>query len=261
MNNQTINEINKRDLDKVFFSLSILSQDVYFNYGNSYIKKRTINIIFGCNINGVRKYITSIFADEYPKTSDWYNLLMALKERGLEHVFFVSIPYNVIIKDAFKLAFNNVSFFYSCFSITNKLSHYTSFSYSNNILEYLKRIYLSKNQDEFEMRKKELFELYESSPFIIDLLNNELNHFSSFLDYPLLLRKHIISFYFIREFIKDLSKAAHSQDYFYNIAEFEEKLIPAIKTFESRMYSSKSEWNSIISYLYKDYKELLLCVL
>ena len=43
--------------------------------------------------------------------------------------------------------------------------------------------------------------------------------------------------------------------------EFEEQLIPTIKSFELKMYSSKKEWNSIISYLYQDHKDLLLCVL
>ena len=103
MNNQTINEINKRDLDKVFFSFSILSQDVFFNFGNDYIKKRTIYTIIGCNIYGVRKYITSIFDDEFTKSSDWYNLLLSLKKRGLEHIFFVSMPYNPLIKNAFAI--------------------------------------------------------------------------------------------------------------------------------------------------------------
>ncbi len=261
MNNQTINEINNRDLDKVFFSFSILSQDVFFNFGNDYIKKRTIYTIIGCNINGVRKYITSIFDDEYTKSSDWYNLLLSFKKRGLEYIFYVSMPNNQIIKNAFDLAFPNISYFYSCSNIMNKLSHYMSCSYSNNIFNHLKHIYLSNDINEFNFRKNELFLLYQDSPFIIDILNKEFNYFSSFLDYPLFLRKHIISFYFIRDFNKTLNVISHSQTSFSNISEFEEKLIPTIKSFELKMYSSKKEWNSIISYLYKDYKELLLCVL
>ena len=166
-----------------------------------------------------------------------------------------------MIKNAFDLAFKNISYFYSCFNIINKLSHYMSCSYSKNILTYLKLIYLSNDIDEFNFRKNELFLLYEDSPFIIDIINKELDSFSSFLNYPLFLRKHIISFYFIRELIKSLSVISHSQSYFNNIKEFEEKLIPTIKSFELKMYSSKKEWNSIISYLYKDYKDLLLCSL
>ena len=60
---------------------------------------------------------------------------------------------------------------------------------------------------------------------------------------------------------KTLNVISHSKPYFYNIIEFEEQLIPTIKSFELKMYSSKKEWNSIISYLYQDHKDLLLCVL
>ena len=261
MNNQTINEINKRDLDKVFFSFSILSQDIFYNYGNDYIKKRTVYTIIGCNINGVRKYITSIFADEYSKTSDWYNLLLSFKKRGLENIFFLSTPNDKNIKNAFDLVFNNISYFYSCFNVINKLSHYMVCSYTNNILNHLKLIYLSNDINEFNMRKNELFLLYETSPFIVDILNKEFNSYSKFLDYPLFIRKHIISFYFIRELMKALNVASHSQTSFYKIEEFEEKLLPIIKSFELKMYCGKKEWNSIISYLYEDYKDLLLCVL
>lgn len=262
MNNQTINEINKRDLDKVFFSLTILSTDVFFNYGNDYIKKRTIYTIMGCNLNGVRKYISSIFADDYTKSSDWYNLLLSFKNRGLEHVFYVCIfNNNNIIKNAFNLAFKDVIYFYHCFNIVNKLSHYTTNSYSTDLLMKLKFLYLSKDINEFNLRKNDLFDLYQDAPFIIDILSKDIDSFIPFLDYPFFLRKHIISFYFFREFIKVLSSAAHSNSSISSIIEFEQNLIPTIKSFELKMYCSKKEWNSIINYLYKDYKDLILCAL
>ena len=171
------------------------------------------------------------------------------------------MPNNKNIKAAIDLVFHNVSYFYSCFNIINKLYHYLPYSYSNNIFNYLNKIYLSKDIDEFNLRKNDLFIVYNASPFVIDILNKELDSFSLFLNYPLFLRKHIISFYFIREFMKSLSSASHRLPYFYNLDQFVEKIIPNIKSFESKMYCSKNEWNSIISYLYTDHKELLLCVL
>lgn len=262
MNNQTINEINKREIDKVFFSLTILSTDIFFNYGNDYIKKRTIYTIVGCNLNGVRKYITSVFADDYTKASDWYNLLLSFKNRGLEHIFYVCIFDDInIVKNAFNLAFKDITYFYHCFDIVNKLSHYVTTSYASNLLVKLKFLYLSNDINEFNLRKKDLFDVYQDTPFIIDILNKELNSFTPFLDYPLFLRKHIISFYFFREFRKSLSVAAHSNYAITSIEEFEEKLIPAIKTFELKMYCGKKEWNTIITYLYKSHKDLILCAL
>lgn len=261
MNNQTINEIKKREIDKIYFSFSILSQEIYFNYGNDYIKKRTIYIIYGCSINGIRKYITSIFEDEYTKTSEWYDLLLSLKSRGLEHIFFVCAPHNNVIKSAFDLAFNKVTYFYSCLNLVKKMKHYTSYSYSNDILSKVGSIYLTNNSNEFSLKKDELLEAYSSAPFVTDMIEADLNTFFPFLDYPLFLRKHIISLHFTREFLKKLSRISHSQYSFSSLNEFESKLVPHIKVFECRMYCSKKEWNSIISYLYKDHKDLLLCVL
>ena len=67
MNNQTLNEINKRDLDKCYFSLSFSYSTIYFNDGNDYIYQRKVYTLIGCNIFGVRKYITSIFEDDFEK--------------------------------------------------------------------------------------------------------------------------------------------------------------------------------------------------
>ena len=54
MNNQTLNEINKRDLDKCYFSLSFSYSTIYFNDGNDYIYQRKVYTLIGCNIFGVR---------------------------------------------------------------------------------------------------------------------------------------------------------------------------------------------------------------
>ena len=89
MNNQTIDVIEKRDIDRIFFSITIISQQIFFNDGNGYIYKRNIDILIGCNINGVRKYITSVFDDEFTKTSDWYNLFLNFKSKGLKNAFFI----------------------------------------------------------------------------------------------------------------------------------------------------------------------------
>ena len=53
MNNQTIGVIEKRDIDRIFFSITIISQQIFFNDGNGYIYKRNIDILIGCNINNV----------------------------------------------------------------------------------------------------------------------------------------------------------------------------------------------------------------
>ena len=50
MNNQTLNEINKRDIDKCYFSISFYHYTIYFNDGNDYIYKRKVYTLIGCNM-------------------------------------------------------------------------------------------------------------------------------------------------------------------------------------------------------------------
>lgn len=261
MNNHTINAIYKRDLDKVFFSLSIISQDIFFNDGDDYVKKRTVDIIIGTTINGTRRYIASIFDDEFQKTSSWYEFLLSLKNRGLEHIFFVSMPYNQVIKKAFDLAFSNIYFFYSCFDVIKKINHYVNCSYSNNIFRALSYVFNSESIDEFNIKKDELFSNYSYTPFIVDILDNELKYFYDYLNFPTNIRKHIISIHFNEKFIRFLNSSANSKPFFSSLNEFEELILPRIQIIELKMYCGKEEWNSVISYLYNDNKELLLCVL
>ena len=81
MNNQTLNEIIKRDLDACYFSITMIKSSIYFSFGNDYITKRNVITFVGCNINGVRKYISSVFEDEFNKTSAWYDLFLLWKKK------------------------------------------------------------------------------------------------------------------------------------------------------------------------------------
>lgn len=260
MNNQTIDVLNKRDIDNILFSINIISQEINFIDGNGYAYKRNINILIGCTIHGVRKYITSVFDDEFSKTSQWYELFLNLKNFGLNHAFYI-ITSNDTISNAFKLAFKDGKCFYSILNNIYKLNHYISFSYTNDILEKIRKVCLSNNIDEYFIRKNNLLDLYNEFIFIKDKLEIEFNNFNKNLEYDLFIRRHLLSFYFIRDFKKKLMSSANSKDHFYSIDEYITLILPAIQKFESRMYCSKKEWNQIISLLYKDYKDLLLCSL
>lgn len=260
MNNQTIDVIEKRDIDRIFFSITIISQQIFFNDGNGYIYKRNIDVLIGCNINGVRKYITSVFDDEFTKTSDWYNLFLNFKSKGLKNAFFIITDNDNIVK-AFKLAFTNAESFYYLFNNINKLSHYISFSYSNNMIGKIKNICSSKYINEFNFKKEEMFNDYVEFPFIIDILNDLFDNYIPYFKYPFVVRKHLLSIYFIRDIKKKLTFLSNSKSYFFNLNEFIELFIPTIQSFETKMYCGRKEWNEIITYLYEKDKELLLCEL
>lgn len=260
MNNQSIDVIEKRDIDRILFSITIISQSIFYNDGKGYIYKRNINILIGCTINGVRKYITTIFEDEYTKTSDWYDLFLKLKNKNLEYAFFI-VSDNEIINKAFKLAFKDAKSFYCFFNDIYRLYHYITSSYTNNVLNRCKNICLSKTIEEFNLKKQELCEEYSEYSFISDILSNSFKNYTTYFNYSLYLRKHLLSFYFIRDFKKKIITLSNSKPYFYTINEFAELLLPTIQRFETRMYCSKEDWNKVISIIYTDNKDLLLCVL
>lgn len=260
MYNQSINNLKNRDIDKIFFSITVISQQINFNDGNGYIYKRNIDILIGCNIHGVRKYITSVFEDEFSKTSDWYNLLLELKNKGLKHVFFLTTDNDIIIK-AFKLAFTDVNSLFYIFNNLNNLSHYITFSYSNNIISKIKNICYSDDIIQFNLEKDDLLNNYIDLPFITDLLNNIFEQLIPYFQYPTTIRKQLLSLYFIRDIKKKTNSLSNTKKHFFSIDEFIELFIPTINVFETRMNCGHNEWNEIINFLYKKNKELLLCEL
>lgn len=258
MNNQTINEINNRDLDSCFFSIYFVPCSIYSNKGNDYIKQQTIYSVVACNIHGIRRYITSIFADDYQKTSDWYSLFSLWKKRGISTIFFAVIPENKQLENALVLAFPEIKCFLSCFNTINKVISYFSVNYSCSFFNKIKNIIIAKDINEFNLKKQEFLEESENFPFIYDLIENDLKIAAEYMQIPYDLRKHIYSFYFIRDYIRKLSCISHSKPYFTSISEFEELLLSTIKTFEFRMYCGKNEWNKIINIIYSDKKDLLI---
>lgn len=258
MNNQTLNEINKRDLDNCYFSISFSSSTIFFNDSKDYIYKRKVYTIIGCNVFGVRKYITSIFADQFEKTSNWYDFFLLLKKRGLTNIFFAVIPDNKYLKDAIKLAFPETYCFLSCFEIIDKIYKYFTQSYSSGFLEAIKDIFISEDINKFNLKVNDFYETYGTFPFIIDISKKYFDIAKSYFFLDFNLRKHIYSFYFNRDLCKKLTVFSHSKPYFFNINEFEQCLLPLIKTFETRMYTSKNEWNVIINLLYNYNKDLIM---
>ena len=78
MNNQTICELNNRNLDNCLFSIMIIPTKIYFKENNNLTNEKTLYLIFACNIRGIRKYISSIFYDDFNSTSSWYDYIQSL---------------------------------------------------------------------------------------------------------------------------------------------------------------------------------------
>lgn len=258
MNNQTLNEINKRDIDKCYFSISFYHSTIYFNDGNDYIYKRKVYTLIGCNIYGVRKYITSVFEDEYSQASNWYDLFQTLKSKGLETVFFSVIPDNDYLKKAFKLSFPEVTLFITYLDIIEKLFRFFSEKYSSSLVSSIRSLYIAQDINEFDFKVNEFYNDYNVQPFVKEITKSHLTNIRKTFDFDFILRKHIYSFYFGRDFYKKLSKISHNKSYFFDLNTFLEGLLPIIKSMETRMYCPKQEWNQVINSLYKLNKDLTM---
>ena len=258
MNNQTLNEIKKRDLDKCYFTLYFFHSTIYFNDGNDYVYPRKVHILIGCNNYGVRKYITSIFEDDYTQASNWYDFFMNLKAKGLETVLYSVIPDNSYLKKAITLAFPETKTFITYLDILEKLFRFFSESYFSNLISYIRSLYLTHDINEFELKVNDFYNDFEVQPFVKEITKPHLDNIKSSLNVEFMIRKHIYSFYFGRDLYKKLCVISHSQNYFYSLTPFEEQLLPIIQSMEMRMYCPKKEWNQVIDSLYNINKDLIM---
>ena len=257
MNNQTIEELNNRDLDNCLFSIMIIPTNIYFMEGENLINQKTLYLLFSCNLRGVRKYISSVFLNNLNNTSSWYDFLQLLKSRGIKNILYAVIPNNDKLSKALKLSFPNIEIFISCFETINKLSKYYSTKCSNLLLNDVKKIYLSPTKEEYELSLSMFHEKYLEFSFIRDLLQDDLVRAKKYYNVDFELRKFIFSFYFFREIIKRIVVISHSKNYFISIDEFIEILIPDIIRIESHMFCTRQELKNIINKIYLTKQDLI----
>ena len=91
MNNSSVNELNNRLLDNCLISINVIPIKIYFKEDDDFIVQKELYLFFSCNINGKRKYITSVFKDNFDKTSLWYDFLLSLKNKGIDVILFAII--------------------------------------------------------------------------------------------------------------------------------------------------------------------------
>jgi len=258
MCNLILNELHNRKLDGCYFSIMCIPTTIYLKEGgDDFPKKKTIYIFLGTNLQGVRKYITSVISDNYSKTSDWYNLFMNLKQRNIETVLFANIPDNKPLKDALNLSFKDIKIFISCFEIINKIFRYYPKKYTSNVFNVVKNIYLSNTIKEYDDAINIFYDEFSNSKFLIDIIEPCFKTIKSYYDYNFTLRYHIFSFFFYRDTYKNLSSFSKSKSFFYSLDEYINLISNLIKKTETRMYSSKNEWIKLINIIYEDKNDLI----
>lgn len=257
MNNQTIEELNNRNLDDCYFCIYSIPVTIYFNSGNNIINPKTLLIFYGCNLQGKRRFITSVISDDFTKTSDWYDLFLKFKSRNLKTILFGLLPNNLHLKKAINLAFPEIEIFDSyCDSLT-KISKYFTVKYSSNTFEFVRKIFVSKSLDDCLIAYDDFKEQFSNSKFLIELLENDFVNARKNYQYDFELRRHIFAFHFIREFSKKLTVISHSKPYFHSTDEFISSCITIIQLTEKKNYCSKADWINLINLIYPSKKDLI----
>lgn len=261
MNNQTIEELNNRYLDPCLISIIVIPISIYHKESEYLITQKRVYVFFSCNIHGVRKYITSVFESNFPKTSDWYDFLLNIKQRGINVCLYAVIPNDNNLAKALQIAFPNVSVCISCFDPINKLSKYYTIGYTSNILKHIRAIFLSEDLNCYNLAINNFKEEYGNTLFISDILDSDLKRAKKYYDLPLEVRNFIFSFYFYRDISKNLYKIINSKDYFSSLDELISLFIPNIILLEKRMFCSKNQLINVINFLYSSNKELIISYL
>lgn len=257
MNNQTINELHNRKLDNCLISIIVIPTKFYYKEREGLVNEKEIYFFFSCNIYGKRKFITSALKDKYNKTSDWYDLLLSFKDKGINVILFGLIPNNQCLSKALKLAFNEINIFISCFETIDKLSKYYTESYSNGLFNDVKNIYLSKDLNTYYLSVNDFKEKYCGYTFIYDLFQEDLKRAKKYYEVDYEIRNFVFSFYFCRDIKKKLNIISNSKNYFSSTDEIVNELIPVIQRFETRIFCPKNTLKNIINKLYSDKKDLI----
>ena len=137
-----------------------------------------------------------------------------------------------------------------------KISKYFSAGYSSTLLTFIKNVYLGADLLDYEANLNIFKDAY-NSPFILDLVDNNLIKAKDYYYLPQHIRKNIFSYYFLRENLKKLIVISHSKQYFSSLDDFLELCLPTFQVFESKMYCSKSDWLAVLDFLYDSKKDLI----
>lgn len=252
----SLEQFKKRKLDKCFFNLICISHTINFIDKNGILCTREVYFFFGCNLQGVRKYIDSCIIDDN-STSMWYDFFQSLKNSLIEEILFANIPNNKQLKSALLLSFPNIDIIFSFQDAINIVSKYFTINYSTPVFKHIKNIFLAKDINNFEFILEQFYTNYNSTPFVIDLLEESFKNAKKNLTKPYIIRHSVLSFYFVRDTKKILTVIANSKKYFNNLEDFLSNCTCLFTKIQVRMYCSKSKWCLVLNSVYKDKKLLI----
>ncbi len=256
MNNNTLELLNKRDLEKSYLILYVIPNKIYLKEASNYVNERVVYVMFGCNLYGERKYISTMLEKEVEKTSEWYNFFQDLKKRKLEHIIFGLLPDVKELRDGIKLSFPNIEIFNSSDKIIEKLKKYKTYKTKEEIFKEVKRLYLAEDEKAYELNYKNFVDKYGKYTFIMDMLEEEIKKLKGDYKYSLSVRKAVYSFNYIIELKKRLSIYSYEKT-FSNKEEYIKLYVNYIHASERQKHFKNDEWSEIINDIYEAKKEMI----
>lgn len=250
MNNTTIEMLKKRELDKCVILLNCVPVNIYMNEGDDYINERRLYLFYEMGLDGKRRFVAPALEKDMPKTSDWYNFFQELKKRKIETILFAVIPKIKEIKDALKLSYKDVEVFDSYDKTIEKLRKYNTYNHFYEIYKEMRKIYVAKDEVEYQLNYEIFKEKYNNYPFIMDLLNKDIEELRKNYKYPYELRRMIYEFNHSMEIRKKFSELAHKQSYS-SKDEFIKEIIKFIHNSEKAVPYSKKDWLEVVNTIYK----------
>lgn len=248
--------LRKRELEKSYFVIYCLNADLYMEGEYTKGKKKRLYVFFGCTLDGRKKYMSSVFASEVERTSEWYDFYQGLKKRGMEHVIFALVPNEKELRDALKLSFPKVEMFTSCFRTIGKLRKYNTYKTNEDIYREVKRLYLAKDLKEYELNYVDYKKKYGKYQFIMDMLDEEIKGLKINYKYSSSIRRIVYAFNYVIQMEKRFSILSNQKIY-KDKDEFLDDCSWFINCSESATHYHKEEWTEVINEIYEEKKELI----
>ena len=251
-----IETVRKRELEKSYFMIYTIETKIKIEEGEDCINEREVYIFFGMTLEGKRQYITSEQIKETTRTSDWYNMFQEIKKRKVEHVIFGLLPEKKELREAIKLSFPEIEIFESSEKTIEKLQKYNSNKRYDEIYTEIRKLYLSKDEKEYEINYKMFKEKYGKYIFIMELLEERIKGIKKNYKYSYELRRVVYAFNYMIELKERIRKMTRSREY-QSKEEFIEELLYYITNMERAVVYPKYKWVEVINEIYEAKKEYI----
>ncbi|MBQ6285908.1 MAG: transposase [Bacilli bacterium] len=254
-------ELENRKLDRIYFVVHCISNNVEFKDNNGSVNTRLIYTMIGMDLSGNKKYICSFFEDEYKKPSDWYSLFQKIKSRGLDKILYFVAPDNEQLKKVIEPNFEGVEVFDDYNGLIDKIKKYCISKEYEKFMMYIKKIYISKTIEENQMAIDEFIEINKDNQFILDIVSTSFEKSKDVYKYDYELRRSIYLFYFIKAVKRKIKIKMNEKNYIMSKDEFVADIFNILMHMEKYSKWHKNDVKKALNLVYETKRDMIKCYL